>query len=139
MGTFRLTPLRNELLPVTLFVVPTPSIHLTQDPPTGRCCHGDNLTLTCTIVVDPSVDSPVSVLVQWIGPRQGLNATPPTLVSKGTYQSNLTFDTLQTSDSGYYSCDATLVPEQTAYVKKAENGSNSLNVKVCECHVSAID
>ena len=68
---------------------------------------GDNITLTCTIELDSTVDTAVMVTAVWNGPKGALSGTTPTDPdSDGRYKSTLTLTSLRTIDSGDYTCTA---------------------------------
>ena len=84
---------------------------------------GDDITLTCTIVVDSAVDTDVIVTADWSGPEGELTGgtTPTDPDSDGTYESTLTLTSLGSIHSGEYSCTAmassdnvfVTIPDQT--------------------------
>ena len=61
----------------------------------------DDLTLTCTIELDETVDTGVDVTVEWIGTNRTLSGTVPSAISNTTYQSiiNITSTSLEMSDT----------------------------------------
>ena len=73
---------------------------------------GDNITLTCTIELTPAVNTNVIVTAKWtstaIAGRDLTSGSIPTdTESDGTYYVNtLTLTSLETSDSGDYTCTA---------------------------------
>ena len=69
---------------------------------------GDDITLTCTIVLDSAVDTDVMVTADWTGPEGELTGgtTPTDPDSDGTYESTLTLTSLGTIHSGDYTCTA---------------------------------
>ena len=83
--------------------VPMPTVSLT--PPTSPLYAGTSLTLTCTITVNPAVDTTVSVAVTWERTR---NTGPVTITtgvstmgSRPTFSSTVTGITLSTLDTGF--------------------------------------
>ncbi len=76
---------------------------------------GGSVTLTCTITLDPAVDSVVAVTVSWAGPDGGMlsnggRVTVSGVIGSGPYQSTLTLSFLVTSDTGGYTCTASVGP-----------------------------
>ncbi len=73
--------------------------------------NGEDVTLTCDITLDPAVDTGVAVTVSWTGPGGSITAGVSDIRGSGPYQSTLTLSSLTTSDSGDYTCTATVDPE----------------------------
>ena len=91
---------------------------------------GDDITLTCTIVVDPAVDTDVVVTAVWTGPGEGITGTTPTDPdSDKTYQSTLALTSLETSDSGGYTCTAMATSDDT-FVTDSDPVPNTLTITV---------
>ena len=82
---------------------------------------GGDITFTCTIVVDSAVDTDVMVAAVWSGPDgalTGSNTTDPD--SDGTYESTLTLTSLETINSGGYTCTAMASSDDT-FVKASDH------------------
>ena len=108
--------------------VPSPSVTLSRDPESGILRHGDNLTLTCTIQLDGAIDTGVVVTVVWTG-----NISPDNLTmnSDTVYESTVTFSSLDTSNSGDYTCTATVSPVPSSeFITESEGGTDTLNIIV---------
>ena len=90
----------------------------------------DDLTLTCTIELDEAVDTVVDVTVVWLGPNEALSDTVPSATSSTTYQSIANITSLEMSDSGPYTCNATASPDGTQFVTASEATSNTTEVTV---------
>ena len=90
----------------------------------------DDLTLTCTIELDEAVDTGVDVTVVWTGPNGALSGTVPSTISNTTYQSIVDITSLEMSDSGVYTCNATASPNGTPFVIASEATSNTTQVAV---------
>ena len=83
--------------------------------------NGTVFNLTCTIVLDPSVDTGVNVTERWSDSDSTLTTdrmrcisiTGTVLVSTLTYQTVLTFDPLgnNSRDGDSYICEATVIPD----------------------------
>ena len=87
-------------------LVPPPSVSLSP-PPTGVFT-GQPVVLSCAILLDSSVDTPVTVAVQWFNPAStiiastiaSLQSTPSPL----THQTTTTLSDFMAGDTGTYSC-----------------------------------
>ena len=97
----------------------------------------DDLTLTCTIELDEAVDTEVDVTVEWTGPNgvtelstSGRITVSDVTGSRPTYQSTVDILSLEMSDSGAYTCNATASPNGTPFVTASEATSNTTDVTV---------
>ncbi len=87
--------------------VPPPSVAVTAD--TNRTLYADeDVTFTCDITLDPAVDSEVAVTASWTGPGGPITAGVSDITGSGPYQSTLTLSSLTTSNSGLYTCTASV-------------------------------
>ncbi len=87
--------------------------------------NGESVTLTCTITVDPAVNSDVAVTVSWAGPDEGMLSTGGRVAlsgvtGSGPYQSTLTLFSLMTSDTGDYTCTASVDPSTPQVVASGD-------------------
>ena len=100
---------------------PTVSLHSTSPNPS---LSETSLTLTCTVELDPAVDVPVTVKTAWTGPDGTAitSATRPEMKSFTLYLSLSTFHSIESADSGNYTCTAGI--ENGIYI------SASTNVKI---------
>ena len=115
--------------------VPSPSVTLSHNPESGILRHGDNLTLTCTIQLDGAIDTGVDVTVLWTGPPGNISSDNPTAtMDSGTvYESTVTFSSLETSDSGDYTCTATVSPDPSSeFVAESGGRTDTLSIIVGE-------
>ncbi len=89
-------------------LVPPPSVSLS--PPLTGVFTGQSVVLTCTILLDSSVDTSVTVIVQLFNPASTIIAnTVATMQSTPlTYQST-TLSDFMTGDIGTYTCVAVVV------------------------------
>ena len=98
----------------TLFLphaVPSPTLIMTREPNARVALHhGDPLTLTCTIQLDPAVDSDVVVTGEISGPRGTTREVTPAAVSNRAYQMILAISSLRAAVSDTYSCTAMIRP-----------------------------
>ena len=115
-----------------MFVVPAvspPSVSVTNSSGTYA---GTNFNLTCTIQLNPAVDIPVVVNSTWRGPV----GVPHVIASAPTgtgarYQTILMFRPLNTSDSGNYTCEATVSPSpESQFISGSAAGRDTLSVTV---------
>ena len=86
--------------------VPQPDVDITLSRAASLHTGGD-LTLTCTVTLDPSVDTGVMVVTKWSGPRDisgGRYSTTPASGSDTTYTSSLTISHITDQDDGIYTC-----------------------------------
>ncbi len=93
-------------------LVPPPSVSLS--PPLTGVFTGQSVVLTCTILLDSSVDTSVAVTVQWFNPAStNIASTVATMQSTPlTYQSTTTLSDFMTGDSGTYTCAAVVTPSR---------------------------
>ncbi len=105
-----------------------PSVAVTASP--DRILYdGESVTLTCTITVDPAVDSVVAVTVSWVGPDGAITDGVSGVTGSGPYQSTLTLSSLVTSDTGDYTCTAS-VGTSTPQVVASEDGTDTHTITV---------
>ena len=112
--------------------VPPPSVSVTNSSGTYA---GTNFTLTCTIELRTAVDTQVVVNSTWRGPV-GIPTGTRVVASAPTgtgarYQTILMFRPLNTSDSGNYTCEATVSPSpESQFISGSTAGSDTLSVTV---------
>ena len=88
-----------------------------------------NVTLTCTASLSPTVDTSVTVVVTWSGPRGVQSNTAMT--TQREYTNAVTHSQLQTSDSGNYTCSATARPDvSSTFVAASTNTTSVLSIVV---------
>ncbi len=105
------------------------------DSSNGSYLTGDNLNLTCTAAVSPSVDTPVNVTVVWTGPNGTISGDNGRIVTADQTDSEpalslLTISPLQSSDSGTYTCTASLSPNDPSFVLSSNSISDMLSIDV---------
>ncbi len=102
-----------------LWSVPPLSVAVTASP--DRILYdGESVTLTCTITVDPAVDSAVAVTASWAGPGGAITDGVSGVTGSGPYQSTLTLSSLVTSDTGDYTCTASVEPSTPQVVDSGD-------------------
>ena len=117
--------------------VPQPTVNITLNR-TGDLYAGTPLTLTCSIQLNPAVDTTVMVTRMWRGPgsqtiSNSSHVTVLNLVERGAflYETTIQFVPLSTTDSGNYECEATVTPDpQSQFVNMSTTGSDTLTVIV---------
>ena len=117
-------------------LVPTPSVNVTV--PDGTLYAGTNVTLNCTIQLDGAIDTGVDVTIEWTGPPGGtmLSTTGDRITvsevtgSRPSYQSTVDITSLEISDTGFYTCNATASPNGTPFVTASEPRSTTTEVTV---------
>ena len=114
---------------VLFSTVPPPSVNVTNSSGTYA---GTNFNLTCTIEPNPAVDTPVVVNSTWQGPVVIPTGTRVTASEPiGTGAGYLMFHPLNTSDSGNYTCEATVSPSpESQFITASTPGSGTLFVAV---------
>ena len=124
--------------------VPQPTVSITSNR-SGVLYAGTSLTLTCSIQLNPAVDTTVMVTRMWSGPwSQGVSnssrLTVSNLVERSAllYETTIQFGPLNTTDSGNYVCEATVTPDpQSQFVIMSTRGNDTHTVTVqgeyCSC------
>ena len=119
------------------FTVPQPTVNVTSNR-TGVLYAGTPLTLTCSIQLNPAVDTTVMVTRTWSGPGSQVisnssHVTVSDILKKSAfiYTTTIEFDPLSATDSGDYECEATVTPDpQSQFVITSTMGSGTLTVIV---------
>ena len=122
---------------VILFTVPQPTVSITSNR-TGILYAGTPLTLTCSIQLNPAVDTTEMVTRMWRGPASqavsnSSRVTVSNLVSRSgfLYEMTIQFIPLSTTDSGNYECEATVTPHpQSQFVIMSTTGSDALYITI---------
>ncbi len=113
--------------------VPTPGVDLHRTPSDSTVHIGTQLQFTCTVELNggTSVDTGVTVSTTWRGPSGVLTSggrvsVSPPVLDNGRYQSLLKIASLQSSDSGTYTCAAVVSPNPpSTYVTSAASSHQS--------------
>ncbi len=122
--------------------VPAPDVHVHRTPSSGTVYAGKQLDFTCTVEPNggTSVDTGVTVSTTWLGPSGVLTSGGRVSVSSpvlenGRYQSLLRITSLQSSDSGTYTCAAVVSPNPpSTYIIASLSSSAQLNVVIGKKH-----
>ena len=98
---------------------------------------GTSLTLTCTVTLDPNVDSNVTVTTQWSGlqdlPEERYSVTGASC-SGSTYTGSLTISPLADQDDGTYTCTVTVTGGSN--VQQATASSDVTITVFCKCSLA---
>ena len=114
------------------FTVPQPTVSITPNH-TGVLYAGTPLTLTCSIQLNPAVDTTVMVTRMWTGPGSQVvsnssRLTVSNILKRSTFlfETTIQFDPLTTTDSGNYECEATVTPDpQSQFVLMSTTSSDT--------------
>ncbi len=91
----------------------------------------EDVSLTCDITLDPAVGSEVAVTASWTGPGGPITDDVSDMTDAAPYQSTLTLSSLTTSDSGLYTCTASVDPDvPTPLVVGSGVGTDSHTITV---------
>ena len=103
----------------------------------------DSLVLTCVIDLIPEVDSYVTVNSQWSGHSSLTDRERRVIVSdlegvRLTYNTSVTFSTLKSSDSGTYTCSATVTPVRERNLIESQTVDETISISVGKLIISSI-
>ena len=121
------------LIVVLSHLVPLPTAVTLTASPDGTTLTGSPLTLTCSIELSDAVDIAVTVNTVWNGPpgTQFTTTTPvATRMTATTYTSTATISSVETSDSGEYTCTATVSSTSNSFVLASGGVSGMRTVSV---------
>ena len=93
---------------------------------------GSNLTLTCTVTLDPNVDSDETIITSWSGPNNitgERHLVTATSGSGSTYTSNLRISPLTDQDNGTYTCTGIVTGE---YEQQLTASDSRTLPKICK-------
>ena len=104
--------------------VPTPTLDLSI--PSDPLYEGTSRTLTCTVTLPDTVDTDVTVDVQWtsVASSDRVMISPVTSM-RSPFISTLTLSPLSMSDAGQYSCVAT-ADSSSQYITASSQGQSSM-------------
>ena len=120
-----------------LYTDPLPAISIKPNR-TGILYAGTPLTLTCSIQLNPAVDTTVMVVRMWRGPGSQVvsnssHVTVSNLVERFNqlYETTVEFAPLSASDSGDYECEAIAFPSSgLEFVTNSTTGSNAHSLSI---------
>lgn len=102
---------------------------------------GSEVTLTCTVELNTSVNVPVIVTILWMGPdgfKTTINTSQPTVGSNTSYSSAYTIRSFGRERSGQYRCAAQGISSQNPQYYITNNatayGTAQIQVNVGEMH-----
>ena len=121
----------------SFLTVPLPTISITRNH-TGVLYAGTPLTLTCSIQLNPAVDTTVMVTRMWSEPGSqavstGSRVTVSNLVERSAifYDTTIQFILLSITNSGDYKCEATVTPDpQSQFIVMSTAASDTHSVSV---------
>ena len=114
-------------------IVATPNIAIARFPESVSLYMGEALNLTCTITLDPSVTTPVTVNATWTTEMGTVtSASPATMVTTGVYESRVEFNMLEMTDDAVYTCTVNVIPVDSTYITTSETDQEMLNIDVGE-------
>ena len=89
---------------------------------------GSLLTLTCSITQPASVDTPTTIMSSWTAPNSTYYNTVNTVNATSV---ELMISSVETADSGNYSCSATLTDSSdSVYVVNSEPANDTISITV---------
>ena len=97
---------------VSLFSVPEPTVSVHSNSP-NPILSGSSPTLTCTVEMKSTVADPLTITMEWTGP-DGATIAPATraeIISYTLYISSSTLDSVESADSGKYTCSVIIENE----------------------------
>ena len=97
---------------------------ITSDPVSPLSRDSTTVTLTCTVVLSPSVDVPVTVNIEWTGPLID-NYITGTEQQDSNYTGRTTIDPFTRESSGNYTCTATVMTEKQIEYVSVNGGKES--------------
>ena len=92
--------------------------------------------MTCDVEVDEAVDTGISVSTSWRGPSGELASNSRVTLSEinvldsENYLSEVMISSLQSSDSGSYTCAATISPDPSAFIQESDSASDVIQLSV---------
>ena len=87
--------------------VPQPGVYVTLNH-TSSLYAGTGLTLICTVILDPNVDTPVSVMTEWSDIQEERYSVTGVSGSGSIYTDSLTISPLADQDDSTYTCTVTV-------------------------------
>ena len=120
-----------------LSAVPAPAVTLSSSIRNPIPPFGSDVILACTVELSPAVDVPVTVNVQLSDPAGSPLITTPPSVSGFTYTSTAMISSFGRSDSGVYTCRASVSSASTnTFISDSNNESHSIRVTIGEMQVT---
>ena len=113
---------------VLSWLVESPSLSTSREP-NGMLYVNQSVNLTCTATLPQHVDTSVTVVVTWTGPRGFLSGI--TMETQETYTNTATVNPLQTTDSGSYTCSVIARPDASStFIAASTNTTSVVNITV---------
>ena len=141
-----MTDLSYTLVFIHCLLVPIPSVTVSLSSGFNQILAGSSLNVTCTIILDSRVDTPVIVTPTWslVRTKTEISTNSRIMIhnlsstDNRLYQSVLTFNELSEVDSGTYQCTVSVrSTTDYPYVLTADNVSKNvfINVKSKEHYI----
>ena len=116
--------------------VPAPNVSISLDTD-GTVYQGTELVISCTVVVDPAVDTEFDVNITWSSdppdPMDGPYVSITDTSGSGReFTSAVIFCPVNTTDSASYTCTASVTPtaSDTDYVTSSMEGRDTVDIRV---------
>ena len=116
--------------------VPAPNVLISLNTD-GTVDQGTELVITCTVIVDPAVDTEFDVNITWSSdppdPMDGPYVSiTDTRGSGREFTSTVIFGPVDTTDSASYTCAASVTPtaSDTDYVTSSMEGRDTVDIRV---------
>ena len=110
---------------------------LSSDIPNPIPPFGSSVTLTCVVELSPAVDVPVTVTTAFTNSDEGFTTTrtaQPVMGSSTNYAATFMISSFRRSDSGLYSCGATVSSTSNAYISDSNTAPHSVRVTTGEIY-----
>ena len=119
-----------------LFIHTVPSPEVMVSVSESVLVSGSLLTLSCSIIQPSSVATPTTLMSSWTAPNSSygrVNAVNDTSVE-------LIIASVETADSGDYTCSATLTDSSgSSYIVNSQPANNSISVTVSKLHKNILE
>ena len=115
---------------------PTPnSVRITRFPASPIRPVGSDISLSCTVDLDPAVNVPVTVTTVWTGPAGFMTTTTaqPVMGSTTTYTSTAMVSSFGRDQSGVYNCTATVSSTSSFITSSMASASTRVTVGKIAC------
>ena len=92
-----------------------------------------NVNLTCTVRLESTVNVPVTVQTEWSREGSSFQRNPNTHTHNlNTYSSMITIRSINVSDAGKYSCDATVSKTSNSYITGEGKNNETTTLSLCK-------
>ena len=108
--------------------VPPPRVMMLTDPPGQVVPVGGYMSISCTATLSPSVDTSMVVNTQWNIPSRGNVSFSSMVVPGMVYWSIQTWNSLDTTDAGNYTCSVTISSNGFQFTTQAAQTATTLGM-----------